>query len=66
MQTKLLGGTFFDISSLACFNDSDFYFHFQLAVLSFTGQSMIAFSSCEHLEAMSICQNLRSFPKVRT
>ena len=45
-----LGVTFFDIFSLACFNYGDFYFQFQLTVLFWTGQLVIAFSSCEHME----------------
>ena len=42
--------TLFDISSLACFSYGDFYFQFQLTVLFLTGQLVIAFSSCEHME----------------
>ena len=38
--------TFFDISSFACFSYGDFYFF----VLFLTGQLVIAFSSCEHME----------------
>ena len=42
--------TFFDISSLACFSDGEFYFQFQLIVLFLTGQLVISFGSCEHME----------------
>ena len=45
-----LGVTFFDISSLACFNYGEFYFQFQLTVLFLTGHLVIAISSCEHME----------------
>ena len=42
--------TFFDNSSLACFNNGEFYFQFQLIVLFLTGHLVIAFSSCEQME----------------
>ena len=49
-KSSFLGVTFFDISSLASFNYGDIYFQFQLTVLFLTGQSVIAFNSCEHME----------------